>query len=47
MECGVRNTFVKHYLFHHFNHLCLDVNLKCEECEVCSILNNLVFFLYF
>ena len=42
------HIFVKHYLFHHFNRFFLDVNLRCEECEVwkyiCSILNNLGYF---
>ena len=41
MECGVRNIFVKHHLFHHFNNFFLDVNLKCEDC---SILNSSGYF---
>ena len=40
MECGVRNIFVKHNLFHHFNHFFLDVNVKCEECDLKVILFN-------
>ena len=48
MECGVRSMFVKHYSFHHFNRLFLDVNLKWEECEawkyICSLSKNSGYF---